>query len=74
MASAGCKLGTCFGLVVEHHGAQNSRMTHSPELDAYFELCKEIYERMVREGSWPWTADSTNPEDVIDLQGNQHEL
>jgi hypothetical protein len=49
-------------------------MNPSPELEAYFELCRRIYERMVAEGSWPWTVDSTNPEDVIESESSQHDL
>jgi hypothetical protein len=41
-------------------------MEPSPELDAYFDLCKRIYDRMVAEGTWPWPADSTNSDDVIE--------
>jgi hypothetical protein len=49
-------------------------MEHSPQLEAFFELCKDIYERRVREGTWPWTADSTNPQNVIDSVSNQRDL
>ena len=49
-------------------------MEPSPELEAFFELCKQMYERMQREGTWPWPADSTNPEDVIDSADNPHDL
>lgn len=44
----------------------------SPQLEAFFELCKRMYERMEREGTWPWTADSTNPEDMVDSESNQN--
>jgi hypothetical protein len=47
-------------------------MEPSPELEAYLELCKRIYLRMEREGTWPWATDSTNPEDVID-SSNHHD-
>lgn len=48
-------------------------MQPSPELEAYFEICKRIYDRMIAEGTWPWTADSTLPKDVIesDSQDNR---
>lgn len=46
----------------------------SPQLEAFFELCKRMYERMEREGTWPWTADSTNPEDMVDSESNQHDV
>jgi hypothetical protein len=39
-------------------------------LDAYFDLCRRIYERHVREGTWPWTADSTDGENMVDSEGN----
>lgn len=46
----------------------------SPELEAYFELCKRIYERMEREGSWPWATDSTVSEDMLDSAGNTDDV
>lgn len=49
-------------------------MGHSGEIEAYFELCKRIFERMERDGTWPWTADSTNPEDVIDSESSHDGL
>ena len=52
----------------------NGGMEPSPELEAFFELCKRMYERMQREGTWPWPADSTNPENVIDSADNPHDL
>jgi hypothetical protein len=41
-------------------------MEPSPQLEAYFELCKRIYDRMVTDGTWPWPVDSTNHDDVIE--------
>ena len=49
-------------------------MEYSPELEAYFELCKRIYERMERDGTWPWTADSLNSEDMVDSQDTQNDV
>jgi hypothetical protein len=49
-------------------------MEPSPQLEAFFELCKRIYERMEREGTWPWTTDSTNPEDMVDSESNQNDV
>ena len=40
-----------------------------PELERYLALCQRIYERMEREGSWPW-RDSTEPQDLIDSKDN----
>jgi hypothetical protein len=53
-------------LVRQAEEDDNERMKASPELEAYFELCKRIYERHQREGTWPWTGDSTDTGDVID--------
>ncbi len=52
----------------------NGAMEPSPELEAYLELCKRIYLRMEREGTWPWSADSTNPEDVIDSSDHHDDV
>ena len=52
----------------------NADMEPSPQLEAFFELCKRIYDRMEREGTWPWTADSTNPEDMVDSESNQNDV
>jgi hypothetical protein len=49
-------------------------MEPSPQLEAFFELCQRIYERMEREGTWPWTADSTNPEDMVDSESIHHDV
>ena len=49
-------------------------MEPSPQLEAFFELCKRMYERMEREGTWPWPADSTNPQDVIDSASIEHDI
>jgi hypothetical protein len=33
-----------------------------PRLERYLDLCQRIYERMERDGTWPWKQQST-PED-----------
>ena len=48
-----------------------SFMTIDPRLERYLELCERIYERMERDGTWPWKddipkSDSTVPENLID--------
>lgn len=64
-----------FGLLERGRAARdNAGMEPSPQLEAFFELCKRIYERMEREGTWPWTADSTNPEDMVDSESIQHDV
>lgn len=35
------------------------------QLERYLELCKRMYERMQRDGSWPW-ADSQDSDDVVE--------
>jgi len=46
-----------------HHG-----MDKEEHLRRHLELCKLIYERMKRDGSWPWgdEADSSSSDDVIE--------
>lgn len=74
MAPAGCPA-RIFGLLERGRTARdNAGMEPSPQLEAFFELCKRIYERMEREGTWPWTADSTNPEDMVDSESIQHDV
>lgn len=38
-------------------------------LQEYIELCKLIYERMERDGTWPW-EDSTNQVDMVESKDN----
>lgn len=45
-------------------------MTHDQHLEEFLEICQAVFERMRRDGTWPWPADSTNPEDVIDSGNN----
>ena len=42
-------------------------MSEDERLEEYLRLCARIYERMRREGSFPW-RDSTDPDDVIDSE------
>ena len=32
-------------------------MTDEQRFEQFIELCKRIFERMEREGSWPWPED-----------------
>lgn len=45
-------------------------MTHDEHLEEFLAICQAVFERMRREGAWPWPDDSTNSEDVIDSGGN----
>ena len=38
----------------------SGRMTEEQRFEQFIELCKRIFERIEREGSWPW------PDDEID--------
>lgn len=44
-----------------------------PELERYLALCKRIYERMERDGTWPW-LDSTESQDLVDSKGNPSDV
>jgi len=45
-------------------------------LDEYLALCKRIYERMERDGSWPWKTetDSTLSEDLVESDDNPENI
>ncbi|MEQ1881715.1 MAG: hypothetical protein ABL878_12180 [Burkholderiales bacterium] len=49
-------------------------MSERDHLEEYLSICKAVFEQMRRDGSWPWPADSTNPEDVIDSGDNPQQL
>ena len=40
-------------------------------LERHLKLCQQIYERMKRDGTWPWREkpDSPNSLDVVDSDG-----
>lgn len=42
-------------------------------LEQYLEICKSIYERMERDGSWPW-PDSRNSEDLVESEDNSNNV
>ena len=41
-------------------------MSDPDHLEEYLLLCRRIYERHVREGTWPWPEDSPNSHIVLD--------
>ena len=47
-------------------------MTPQEHLNEHLELCKQVYERMRLENSWPWVAtpDSTEAEDLVESNHN----
>jgi hypothetical protein len=42
-------------------------MTHDEHLKQHLDLCKTIYLRMLKDGSWPW-RDSTKIESLIESE------
>ena len=61
-----CGTGSDHGLVESACRQDNGRVTQDEHLEEYLAICVAVFERMKREGTWPWTVDSTNPTDVID--------
>lgn len=51
-------------------------MNESEALEQYFAICKRVYERMERDGTWPWAEqeDSSNSEDLVELNDKSNEL
>lgn len=59
----------------EGHGTCDDRgMTEREHLEEYLAICKAVFEQMRRDGTWPWAADSTNPEDVLDSESIHHDV
>lgn len=48
-------------------------MDSKEHLNRHIELCKRIYLRMLRDGSWPW-ADSPKSEDLVESDRNPTDL
>ena len=47
-----------------------------PELERYLALCERTFQRMVKDGTWPWAAklDSTESQDLVESDDNNQEL
>jgi len=45
-------------------------MTHDEHLEEFLAICQAMFERMRREGTWPWPDDSTLSGDVVDSNSN----
>ena len=71
MPATGCRTRIFRLLGTACDKGENAHMEPSTQLEAFFDLCKDIYERKVREGTWPWSVDSTLSEDVIDSESSQ---
>ncbi len=44
-------------------------MNKDEHLNEHLRLCQEMYERMKRDGIWPW-SDSLESEDVVESDNN----
>lgn len=42
-------------------------MTDEERLEQHLDLCKQVYKRMKREGTWLW-PDSSNFEDMVESE------
>lgn len=56
----------------DQHQYDRHRDEHD-ELDRFLTLCLGIYERMEREGSWPW-GDSQEFGDVVESDSNKSDI
>ena len=48
-------------------------MTGDDHLQRYLALCKRIYERMERDGTWPW-ADSPKSDDLVESEDSSDDV
>jgi len=48
-------------------------MKDEQSFQQFLELCKQVFERMEREGSWPW-RDSPKSEDLVESENNQKNI
>mgnify|MGYP001796021902 CR=1 FL=1 len=70
----------CHRIIVQHKLAARSAlrfqyhgdMDKQEHLERHLKLFQDIYERMKREGTWPW-PDSPKSEDVIESDDNTND-
>jgi len=48
-------------------------MKDEQSFQQFLEFCKQVFERMEREGSWPW-RDSPKSEDLVESENNHKNL
>lgn len=53
--------------------AKIAHMQKQEQLEGYLALCKTIYERMERDGTWPW-PDSQKSVDLVESEDNSMDL
>ena len=46
---------------------------HDDHLQRHFDICRQIYERLRREGKWPW-SDSTESEDLVESESDENRV
>lgn len=58
-----------------HHNSQpdHRHPGDSDQLDRFLALCLQVYQRMEREGTWPW-ADSPDSDNVVESKSNQKDI
>ncbi len=51
-------------------------MDHDERLEIHMKICRQIFERMRREGSWPWREEggSSDSDNLVELDGNSTDL
>lgn len=51
-------------------------MTHDDHLQQHLELCKRIYLRMLKDGTWPWKdqPDSQNSQDLLESKDSPNDV
>lgn len=58
-------MATSQHLCQQYLGRYDVHMDNDEHLERHLELCKRIYLRMLKDGSWPW-LDSPKPEDLVE--------
>lgn len=48
-------------------------MNDDQSFQQFLDLCKIVFERMEREGSWPW-SDSPNSEGLVESDDNENNV
>lgn len=48
-------------------------MDKNEHLDQYLDLCRSVFEDMVRDGSWPW-RDSQESEDMVESEHTKKDV
>lgn len=51
-------------------------MNKDEHLERHLELCRQVYLRMLADGSWPWKTEDDSPksEDVIESENKTDDI